>query len=164
MELLGVKGRFLLGFISVSLLLPGACNDQPSNTSTKANYSKPPSSYHDTLRISGRSAVFYGPDSLQSIQLKRVLGDRVYESNSHECIYMLLNTRNVINRYWPGLPIIVTRSARWLHFEKWKNSSFVDLDRQDETCGLFLFDPGKEPRLVDMMNIETALDDYFRDK
>lgn len=164
MELLGFKRPFLLGLVSVSLLFFGACKERQSPRTTTVNFRKPPSSYQDTLRISERSAVFYAPDSLQSLRLKKLLGDRIYESDTHECIYMLRNTRNVINNYWPGLTVIESHAARWLDFKKWKNSTVVDLDNRNELCGLYLFDPGREPQLADMMNIETALNQYFSDK
>jgi hypothetical protein len=36
------------------------------------------------------------------------------------------------------------------------------LDTKEEMFGILLFDRKKEPELVDMMNIDTALGFYFR--
>jgi hypothetical protein len=41
------------------------------------------------------------------------------------------------------------------------DSVVVDLNPLD-LCGLFLFEPGKEPVQADMMNVETALGEYFK--
>ena len=61
--------------------------------------------------------------------------------------------------------VIEAKNIRYLLFKKAGNeSTLVDLDSRGDPYGLFLFDPRKEPALVDMMNIEGELPSYFHKK
>ena len=149
------------------------CTDQ--GTSTKKNlpvqtqpdtnsfsYKKPPSSFGDTLVITGESAVFYNPDSLQREKIKEITRKNVYESEEHDCFYLMRNARIVLKKYWPQIHIVETSANRYLLFVKAdKNNTCVDLNSKGDMCGIFLCDGKKEPELADMMNIETALGFYF---
>lgn len=123
---------------------------------------KTPSSFSDTLTIHYPSAVFYNPDSLQLLKIKKTTAKNEYETDVHNCFYQMRNARIVLKKYWPQIHIIETSSNRYLLFEKADNSKIlVDLDLKGDMCGLFLFDGKKEPELTDMMNIETGLGFYF---
>jgi hypothetical protein len=68
-----------------------------------------------------------------------------------------------LKKYWPRIHVIETSEYRYLLFIKTDNSRVcVDLNNKDDMCGIFLFDRKKEPELIDMMNIDTALGFYFR--
>ncbi len=123
---------------------------------------KPPSSFGDTVIIDGESAVFYNPDSLQMERIKSVNEKRVYATITHDCYYMMQNARNVIRQYWPRIRIVEVIKARYLLFvKKDKSKICIDLNAKNNICGLFLFDPKKDPELVDMPNIDTFLEFYF---
>lgn len=125
-------------------------------------YKKPPSSFGDTLIVSGKSAVFFNPDSLQLEKIKNITEKMVYESNIHDCFYQMRNARMVLKKYWPRIKVTETTTNRYLLFVKTdKTSTIIDLDSKGDMCGLFLFDGNKKPEFADMMNIETALDFYF---
>ena len=124
---------------------------------------KPPSSFSDTLTIHYPSAVFYNPDSLQLLKIKEITEKNEYETEVHNCFYQMRNARIVLKKYWPQIHIIETSKNRYLLFVKAdKSKIFIDLDNKSDMCGLLLFDGKKEPELVDMMNIETALGFYFK--
>jgi hypothetical protein len=126
-------------------------------------YQKPSSSFHDTLIIDMIAAVFYNPDSLQLHKIQAITKKELYETDVHNCFYLMRNARTVLEKYWPHIHIVETSEYRYLVFIKADNSrTCVDLDTKEEMCGILLFDRKKEPELVDMMNIDTALGFYFK--
>lgn len=123
---------------------------------------KPPSSSKDTLTINTVSAVFYNPDDIQLERIRSVNKKEVFESLQHEYFYQMRNARIVLKKYWPHISIIETSNARWLAFLKADNSKiYIDLDGKNDMSGIILFDKKKDPLLIDMMNIDTALELYF---
>ena len=123
---------------------------------------KPPSSFEDTVIIDRESAVFFNPDSLQLEKIKSVNEKNVYGTITHDCYYMMQNARNVIKQHWPRIRIVEVIKARWLLFvKKDKSKLYIDLNARNNICGLFLFDPKKDPEPVDMPNIDTFLGFYF---
>jgi hypothetical protein len=136
--------------------------EQKQSNTIPVSYKKPPSSFRDTLIITGESAVFYNPDSLQREEIKKITPKNVYESEEHDCFYLMRNARVVLKKYWPRIHIIETSVNRYLLFVKaGKNNTCVDLNSKGDMCGIFLFDGRKEPELADMMNMDTALGFYF---
>ena len=160
------------GFMIGSLLSSCSGNDDPrikerekkdSTASVTANYQKPPSSYRDTLAVSAMAAVFYSPDSLQWKKLEAIVQKNVYETERHNCFYQMRNARIVIKKYYPNVRIIETSSVRFLLFIKEDSSRIcLDLDTKGDMCGVFLFNRKKDPELIDMMNVDTALEFYFK--
>jgi len=125
-------------------------------------YNKPPSSFNDTIVIDTRSAVFYNPDSLQLKNIKTVIANNEYETEIHNCFYLMRNARAVMKQYWPQIHVIeISRARYFLFIKKNKNKVVIDLNTKNDMCGMFLFDRKKDPELIDMMNIDTALEFYF---
>jgi hypothetical protein len=136
--------------------------EQLKPAATEVIYKKPPSSFGDTLIITGESAVFYDPDSVQREKIKEMARENDYATDEHNCFYLMRNARNVLKKYWPRIHIIETSANRYLLFVKAdKNKTCIDLNSKGDMCGIFLFDGEKEPELADMMNIETILGFYF---
>jgi hypothetical protein len=129
----------------------------------KDNRKKPPSSFQDTVTIRTRSAVFYHPDSLQLIKIKTVNEKMIFESLMHDCFYQMRNARLVIQRDWPTIQIIDISKIRWLNFIRPDGKKkIIDLDAVNDICGIYLFDPARDPERIDMMNIDTELEYYFK--
>ena len=156
-----------LHFIIICLV---SCSDENQKNNSIKNITekkdtiirKPPSSFSDTITINFPSAVFYNPDSLQLEKIKEVTPKNAYESDVHNCFYLMRNARIVLKKYWPEIHIIETSVNRYLLFVKAdKNKTCIDLNSKGDMCGIFLFDGKKEPGLADMMNIDTALGFYF---
>ena len=149
------------------------CTDRPASRKDNAGqkkadsltlvtYKKPPASFDDTLVIVGLVAVFYNPDSLQLGKIKAISKKENYETDVHNCFYLMQNARMVLKQHWPKVNIIETKKNRYLVFiKKDRSQALIDLNSQGDMCGLFLFDGRKEPELADMMNIDTALGFYF---
>ena len=135
---------------------------QKPNPPIPVQYKKPASSFNDTLVITNSSAVFYNPDSLQLDKIKAVLKKENYETEVHNCFYLMRNARIELKKYWPAIHIVETTTNRYLLFiKKDKSKTCIDLNSNGDMCGLFLFNGKKEPELADMMNIDTALGFYF---
>jgi hypothetical protein len=123
---------------------------------------KPPASFSDTLIIQFPSTVFYNPDSLQLKKIEEITEKNEYETEVHNCFYLMRNARHVMKQYWPKIRIVETSTHRYLLFVKAdKTKAIIDLDSTGDQCGIFLFDGKKNPELADMMNIDTALGFYF---
>jgi hypothetical protein len=127
-----------------------------------ARKTKPPGSYPDTVRIKPPAAVFFSPDSIQLEKIKAVTAPAVFESQLHEYYYQIRNSKIVLKKYYPGVKIIEAKNCRYLWF-LFRNGSgtYYDLDSQGDPFGLLIFDGVKDPRLVDMTNIDTDLGFYF---
>jgi hypothetical protein len=147
-----------------------SCADSPRQKSTEpinneqqaGKINKPTGNFPDTLTIHAPAAVFYNPDSLQLEKIKKIIQKNEFESEVHNCFYLVRNAQIVLKKDWPQVHIIETSRNRWLLFIKDdKSHTLIDLDNKGDMCGLFLFDGKKEPELADMMNIDTALGFYF---
>jgi hypothetical protein len=158
------------GMIAI-ILLVCSCSLSPENNGRQAKnqvvskpliIKKPPSSFGDSVFIDRESAVFYNPDSLQLERIKSVNEERIYKTLTHDCFYQMQNARNVIRKYWPRIQIVEVIKAKYLMFiKKDKSKLVIDLDTKNDICGLYLFDPKKDPELVDMPNVDTFLGFYF---
>lgn len=164
------NGFITVLFFSFFFALLTACSGDPKKNSSPENSvkkndvikTKSPSSFSDTLLIDRPSAVFYNPDSIQLRKIKEQSFKNVYETDVHNCFYLMRNARRVIKKYWPRVHIIETSINRYLLFIKSdKTKTYIDLDSRGDMCGIFLFNGEKEPELADMMNIDTALGFYF---
>jgi hypothetical protein len=160
---------FHLYTLIASLFFFAGCKETPAKKNKPVppaerlvTYTKPASSFTDTLTINVRAAVFYNPDSDQLQRIKAVKDLKDFSSDEHNCFYLMRNARMVLKKYWPSVQIIEISKARFLHFIRPdKTSKCIDLDRNGDMCGVYLFDRKKEPELADMMNIDTALEFYF---
>jgi hypothetical protein len=129
-----------------------------------AHVPKPPSSFEDTIRINTAAAVFFQPDSLQLQKIKEVTSEPVFKSSMHEYTYQAKNAHNFLKAYWPHLKIIDARNIRYLLFYKKDSGKItIDLNKQDP-CGMFVFDRTKAPLLIDMMNVETQVPNYYSNR
>jgi hypothetical protein len=167
-----VIARQSFAFFIVACLLTG-CTDRNSSKKdnavqqktvppTPVQYKKPPASFNDTLVINNMSAVFYNPDSLQLAKIAAISKKEIYETEVHNCLFLMRNARIVLKKYWPKIQIIDTKTNRFLLFQRAdKRKTRIDLNSQGDMCGIFLFDGKKEPELADMMNIETSIGFYF---
>jgi hypothetical protein len=154
---------FICSYSCTSAGSPKKNNTEKPATSNAVQYKKPKSSFRDTLVINRISAVFYNPDSLQLNKIQAITKKELYETDVHNCFYLMQNARRVLKKYWPHIQIIESSEYRYLLFVKADNSrTCIDLDTKEEMCGILLFDRKKEPELIDMMNIDTALGFYFK--
>src|SRR5215467_10689132 len=102
-----VIGVLILTFVFI--YLSGCTNTGSSKkrsaeipaTARAVPYKKPSSSFNDTLVVNSISAVFYNPDSLQLNKIKAITKTELYETNVHNCFYLMRNAHLVLKKYWP---------------------------------------------------------------
>ena len=72
-------------------------------------------------------------------------------------------SRIVLKKYYPAIKIVEARDLRYLHFKKLNGDSvYIDLNSLNDPSGMLVFDGLNAPLLIDMTNVETGLDAYFR--
>jgi len=125
---------------------------------------KPGSGYVDTLIVSAASAIFYQPDSGQLKKIQTVTDKRVFEGSMHEFFYQQRNAHLFLKKYWPHLKIFDARNVRYILFADTSGHfEVIDLDKQGDAYGMFVFAPGKLPRNIDMSNVESQVPSYFQE-
>lgn len=157
-------------FFGVSFCLMVSCSNstQQNTTDTKKNiptdsiHQKPASSFSDTVTIGFPAAVFYNPDSLQLLKIKAATDTMIFGSIMHEYEYQMKYSRKVLKKQYPKIKIISVMNARYIQFNKADGKKeIIDLNNNNNTCGLYLFNVKNVPLPADMMNIESALYFYF---
>lgn len=156
-------------FYSIAILIISCTSSSVKEKKTEVNpgivkkeIAKPPATYQDTLWIHWPAAVFYHPDSFQLRKIKEITDKRIFEGSTHEYFFQMRNARIVLNKNWAQIKIIEAKNVRYLLFIKNnKDSVYIDLDTRNDSYGLFLFDPKKDPEPADMMNIDSQLSFYF---
>jgi len=144
--------------------VPQTVHEQATAHMKEQRPSKPGSSFEDTLTINTEAAVFFEPDSLQLQKIKAVTDVRVFKSSEHEYFYQIRNAHRFLKAHWKNLKVINAKNIRFLLFKKAdKATTIIDLNKQDP-CGMFVFDLHQAPLLIDMMNIDTGVPDYFSNK
>lgn len=157
----------LVCFISAVLFFSCSENRQgdpePKSTPVKTWYqNKPPAASPDTLKINSVAAVFYGPDSVQIQKIRSMADPGIFESKMHEYEYLIKTANSVIRTSFPRVEVIEAKNIRYLLFiTADKKITCIDLDKNYDTYGLYVFDRQKAPQLVDMANTETDLGFYF---
>lgn len=128
----------------------------------RAFISKPGSSFSDTLILKTACAVFYKPDSVQLKKIEAVNQPMVFEGLMHDCFFQMRNARMVLKKYYPQIKIIETTKARYLLFIKEHGGrNLIDLNSNNDICGIYVFNSEKNPELIDMANVDTELRFYF---
>lgn len=157
-------------FFLLPAVLYISCSNSPRNTTPddgnsdykKAFDRKAPSSFSDTITINFPTAVFFNPDSVQLEKIRNSSDTMIFESTMHDCFYQIRNSRIVLKKYYPRIKIMEAKNARYLLFEMVSGGKkYIDLNTNNEPCGMYVFDGQKAPSLVDMTNIESFLWFYF---
>jgi hypothetical protein len=162
--------KFATAIVFAALLL--SCNNdsgknnksaEPHKELTRKFIAKPPSSFEDTLTIKNPAAVFYKPDSAQLEKIKAVNTPMIFKSLMHDCFFQMRNAHIVLKKYYPKIKIIETTKARYLLFVKENGSDIcIDLNHNNDICGMYIFNGRKDPELADMTNVDTDLEFYFK--
>lgn len=87
----------------------------------------------------------------------------IFESLTHDCFYQMRNASQVVEKNWPDISVRLASKIRWLVFRK-KNGveSIIDLNANNDICGIYLFDPARSPVRINMTNIDSELNFYFK--
>jgi hypothetical protein len=151
-----------------------SCNNINSNliqnievNNTIENYPekiiKPGSSFTDTLKIKESAVIFFNPDSLQIIEIKKQYKPSVYQSLSHEYYYQQKTAKVDLINNLPNVKLYEVVNSRYLLFiHTNKKESIIDLNNIGTFSGCFIFNGVKEPVQVDMMSFMNEAYYYFK--
>jgi hypothetical protein len=159
--------RILICLILVAGISSCSNNSQthpvPAKPTTRTFYkTKPAATFSDTLKINSVAAVFYSPDSLQLQKIRSIADSGVFESKMHEYEYLIKTAQSSVNKNFSQVKIIEAKNVRYLLFiTSYKKRICIDLDKNYDPYGLYLFNRQKAPQPVDMANTETELGFYF---
>jgi hypothetical protein len=86
-----VRKFILISMLSYLVICATGCsevgktleNKSQKEEKTEEVHTKPPSNYADSLLIRGLCAVFYEPDSLQLLEIKKVTSPQIYDGSMH---------------------------------------------------------------------------------
>ena len=137
-------------------------NKNIDKTESAQRKTKPPSVSQDSLIINQPAAIFFEPDSAQFQNLKSITAENVFETNVHESFFQFKTAKSFLQQHMPAVKILSAKNFRYLVFpDKAKTADIIDLDKIADSWGLYFFEPGKEPRLIDIMSIDTEAPNYF---
>jgi hypothetical protein len=123
---------------------------------------KPSSQFTDTLKIISIAAVFYSPDSIQLQKMRSVTDSGAFEAIMHEYDYLSKTAHSILNKHFPQVQIIEAKNVKYLLFITTnKTEVCINLDKNYDPYGLYVFKRQQAPQLVDMANTETNLGFYF---
>jgi hypothetical protein len=160
-----LKAQYTIYLIAAMCIL--SCSN-PSNQPEPAKKNKgtvrikPPSSFSDTIIVTIPSAIFFKPDTPQLEKIKAITDSLIFESMQHDCFYQMRNSRILLATNYPKIKIIEVVNASHILFKMAKGEiKIIDLNSNNDPCGIYLFQPDKEPLPSDMTNIDSELGFYF---
>ena len=123
---------------------------------------KPSSTFSDTLTINDVAAVFYTPDSIQLDKIRSVTDSGAFQAIMHEYDYLSRTAFSILKKDFPNIKIIEAKNVRYILFTTSdKKQICIDLDKNYDPYGLYIFNLQNPPQLVDMANTESSLGFYF---
>jgi hypothetical protein len=158
-------------FKALLLILLFSCSDhvkENKETVTQpgsASKIKPPSGFTDTLNISSPAAVFYYPDSSQLQKIRSEADTGAFDADMHEYEFLFKTAHSALKKDFPAIKIIEAKKVRYLLFlPAGDKDSCIDLDKNYEPYGLYLFNGKQLPHKADIANIDSELGFIFREK
>lgn len=158
-------------FFAAIIICCGCNNDPNKKQEQKENKQpaivrqKPAAGNNDTFYVTKPAAIFFVPGSRQLQQIKNGTDTMTFASMQHDCFYQQRNARNVLQKNWPRVWLPEAVTARYILFRNNKTTiACIDLDQNNDACGLYLFNGSDTPKPADMTNIETEAGFYFRKK
>lgn len=114
----------------------------------------------DTLIIDKKAAVFYQPDSMQIEKRKKEIGEENFMIGADDYLFSLHTAYEFVDSI--RLPVLEANNRRFLKFIRSdKSQTLIKLDTVPDLWGVYLFDPSKNPRLIDGIRIEEEYKSYF---
>ena len=114
----------------------------------------------DTLIIKSKCAVFYSPDSLFTIQLKKELGEDEFFQAESDYSNFLTKAANYINTV--NLKIIDAKGKNTLRFiYSDKSERIVETENFSDPWGIIFFDEKKYPQKIEPYLIVSEFSRYF---
>jgi hypothetical protein len=83
----------------------------------------------------------------------------------HEYEFQIKTSIAYLAKYKPSLPINHAKQVRFLQFiQANEQDTLIDLDKNGDAYGLYLFRTNSSPYKVEMTNIDTEVPSYFAEQ
>jgi hypothetical protein len=117
--------------------------------------------YADTLFIDSRAAVFFQPDSL-TIEKKIKEQGEEFLLGMDDYLHYMSESQEYLEKQ--GVPILHAKGEKYLKFTMAdKSFKVINLRKQEDLWGVYLFDPNKKPHYADILDMEEDFKKYFGD-
>ena len=115
----------------------------------------------DTLIIDKKAAVFFQPDSIQIEKREKEIGEENFYIGADDYLFYMHTANDFLDSL--KFPILEIKDKKYLWFiNADKSQTIIKLDTLPELWGIYLFDPSKRPKLVDMTIIDEQYKSYFK--
>ncbi len=160
----------ILSVLSALILLFFACNEAAENNSLSTSQSYVDSlnnSKHqtpefresgDTAFVSGRIALFFGPDSIQIEKLKAGNEEEFYTA-ADDYLFYIAQTREYIDS--TDLVNKTTDKNIFIFIKNNGDRKILKSNSTDNIWGLYFFDGVKDPMPVDVVDAHEDYKNYF---
>jgi hypothetical protein len=160
----------IYSILGLALLIQSGCNDNEQNiTNSKSTNKKSNSSNHDkgsilisndTLVIRQKCAVIVTPDSIQIKRRQKELGEDFY-IGLDDYLFYLNESQDFFNQV--KLKTISCDGKKFLKFLQLnKTTEIIDLSNLDELYKIYLFEPTKPSKQIDMTITKDEYNQYFQ--
>jgi hypothetical protein len=131
------------------------------DSSIKANFTPVIVNNFDTLTIDQKAAVFYSPDTTQISKRKKEIGEDNFYAGADNYLNYLQTSHDFLDSV--KLPILEAKDKKYLKFIcRNKSQTVIKLDTLPELWGIYLFNPSKKEKLIDMTIIDEEYYSYFK--
>ena len=114
----------------------------------------------DTITINEKAAVLYRPDTTQIDKRKKQVGEEDFYVGVDDYLFSMHTANDYLDSM--KLKVFDVEGRKILRFIKKDNSQeLIKLDTLPELWGVYLFEPEKRPKLVDMTSIDEEYKNYF---
>lgn len=158
-----MRNRVIILFIYLSIT---SCRENSSVKTTK-NIDTPTTLHtsesmdNDTLIINTTTAVFTDPDSLQIEKRKKEIGEENFYAGSGDYIYYLNSAHEFLDSV--KVKTIIVKGTKIIKFVSYdKSYQLIQTDTLPELWNIFLFNPNKRVKQIDMTIIDEEYKNYFK--
>jgi len=157
--------RCILSIVVFSLTL-AACNNHSGTAKTKTGslpqkFISGEALNNDTLIINTVSAVFTEPDSLQIDARKKAAGDDDFYAGADDYMFHLNSAHEFLKSI--KLKTVIAKDKKFIKFVSSDNTAhLIRLDTLPELWNVYLFDPKKKAKQIDITVIDEEYTSYFK--
>lgn len=114
---------------------------------------------NDTLYIDSVSAIFYEPDTIRIEQRKKSVGEENFYIGAEDYKYYMYLSREFLDSM--KMSIRSSANKKYLKFIALSSTKVIKLDTLPELWGVYFFDPRKDPKQVNIIDIDSEYHRYF---
>jgi short-subunit dehydrogenase len=150
----------MVRFLSILFLAFVACNS-PSNKSTNYLPNTVSTNNADTLIVNTKAAIFFFQDSTQIELRKKNINVEDFYVGADDAMYYLSVAREFVDSV--KLNKIEPTQEKFIKFiDSNKIQTLIKIDTLKALCGVYFFEPSKQPYLINLTMPEEEYKNYFR--